>query len=477
MGKLISFDEVSHFSIEEVWNLYRNHINPYQVELLTAFGAGRELVSHSVGSHIFLKSGRKILDLTGGIGVLNHGHNHPRVLRARKEFSERRLMEVHKNFFSPFTAALAHNVAQLLPGDLEVSYFPNSGAEAVEGSLKMAYKARGDSTKKKILHADISFHGKLWAPGEITGSVENHFRFPTSLETRKFRYNDITDLRKAVSESITKDGTSDVFALVLEPMNASSMTIATPDFLNECRRLALEHDIVLIFDEVYTGWGKTGHLFNFMRVDGLVPDILCYAKSFGGGKASISGFTATKSLALAAYGSLRDSTLHSTTYFGFGEEAATALEAINIIVDEDLVERSAEIGKLFQDHLRPVMGRLGGKFSLEGSGALWGITPSKTFTAELVQLAGDLSKLSGGDKRFGSKVIGGALVSALYDHHGILTYIGFNVTNPLIVSFPLVTDDADVIHAAQALENVLERAPLKLILDFVRQRPKSLNPS
>ncbi len=136
---LITVDDCERLSTSQVHELYRAHVNKSQVSLMTSFGFGRELVDHAEGSWIHTRDGRRILDFTGGVGVLNHGHNHPRILAARRRFQEQRRMEVHKTYFSPYIAALGHNLARLLPGDLNLSFFPNSGAEAVEGAVKLAY--------------------------------------------------------------------------------------------------------------------------------------------------------------------------------------------------------------------------------------------------------------------------------------------------------------------------------------------------
>jgi putrescine aminotransferase len=473
---LIKVEDIQGLNIDQVWELYREHINPYPVELLGAFGAGRKLVERAEGCYIYEKNGNKILDLTGGIGVLNHGHNHPRILKVRNEFAMGRKMEVHKSYFSPYVAALSHNIAQLLPPPLSVSYFPNSGAESVEGALKLAYKAtKGD--RSEILHADISFHGKLWAAGAVTGSIENHYKFPSPVKSKGFKFNDSEDLDRLIADSKSSTGETNFFALIVEPLNASTMTFATDKFLRHCRKVCDENGIVLIFDEVYTGWGKTGHLFNFLRVEGLVPDILCYAKSFGGGKASISGYTSTKDLALQAYGSIRDATLHSTTYFGFGEETVTAIESINVIVEDGLVQRSREIGQAFESRIGDYMESRKDKYELSGSGALWGITPTKNLSIAIAQAAGKISGIAGTDSRFGAKVFGGALVNALYEKHNILSYIGFNKTNPLIISFPLIATELEVEIAAAAIKDVLEMNPLKLITQFFIGRgngPKAL---
>ena len=122
-------------------------------------------------------------------------------------------------------------------------------------------------------------------------------------------------------------------------------------FCRELREICTNEGIVLIFDEVYTGWGKTGHLFHFMKHQ-VVPDIVTMAKTFGGGKSSIAGYVTRSPVFRQAYDNLEDATLHSTTYNAFGEECATAIEAINIIVEDGYVTRAGQIYERVNTGLR-----------------------------------------------------------------------------------------------------------------------------
>ena len=130
----------------------------------------------AVGVYIYTDSGKKIIDFTGGLGVLNHGHNHPRITNARIKFQEEEEIEVNKLTLSPYVAALGHNISNLLDNKLNKSYFVNSGAEANEGAIKMAYASYKDK-REFIISSDDSFHGKLIATGTITGSLK-HYDFP-----------------------------------------------------------------------------------------------------------------------------------------------------------------------------------------------------------------------------------------------------------------------------------------------------------
>ena len=128
--KLLSVADCQSLNIDEVHSLYRQHVNSSKVDLLSIFDFGNELVDKAQGLFIHTKSGRVVYDFTGGIGVLNHGHNHPRILKVRQDFQNQHRMEVHKNFFSQYVAALSHNLSILLPGDLDYSFFPNSNCHS-----------------------------------------------------------------------------------------------------------------------------------------------------------------------------------------------------------------------------------------------------------------------------------------------------------------------------------------------------------
>ncbi|MFC7387234.1 aspartate aminotransferase family protein [Sphaerisporangium rhizosphaerae] len=468
MSELIGIDECEDFSVKQVQDLYRKYVSRSQVNLMTSFGFGRELVERAEGAWIWTRDGRRVLDVTGGVGVLNHGHNHPRILEARRRFAERRRMEVHKAFFSPYVAALSHNVAELLPGDLNISYFPNSGAEANEGAVKMAYKYH-EGRRNTILRSDISFHGKTLGAGSLTGSAENSFRFPGLPGIVVHPYGDIAALRQAVEAARTPDGTCDVYAIMVEPYSASSMRAWSEADLYEMRRLCDVNDIMLIFDEVYTGWGKTGSLFYFMRYPDLLPDILVYSKSLGGGKASISGYTAREPVFRKAYDRLSDVILHSTTYYGFGEETVTALEAINVVVEDDYPARARQIERILRPGLENVHKRhpdVVGRVS--GVGSLWGV-----FLAggpKVLDLAAKLAPGFSGDPQFRTKLITLSVIAELYREHGIVSYYSPNADNPLVVAPTLAVEPEDLEYFLDCLDKTLAKGLPRLLARFVREK-------
>jgi putrescine aminotransferase len=466
--ELLTIDDAERLAPDRVRDLYAQYVNRSQASLLGAFGFGRDVAVRAEGCWMELSSGRRILDATGGLGVLNHGHNHPRIIAARQRFQSHGRMEVHKSFLSPYVAALSANLASLLPGDLDVSYFPNSGAEAVEGALKLAYKYHG-GTRRTVLHADISFHGKLRTAGSITGSPENHFDFPGLPHTDHFSYDDLESVDRALRRHVVR-GRSDVYAVVVEPFSASMFVGCSERFLRGLRELCAAHDIVLVFDEVYTGWGKTGSLFHFMRYPELVPDVLVMSKSFGGGKASISGYVARAPIFRKAYDNLRDATLHSSTYNGFGEETVTAMEAVAIVVEDDYPARAraveARLGRRLADLRRRHASLVR---DVRGSGALFGVGfhNGPALPRRLLQaVPSTLTR----DGHLIEKLLIASVMDALYVDHGVLTFVSTNREPMLMVAPSLVVTEAEVELIVSALDEVLGRGGPQLLARFARRR-------
>ncbi len=467
--QLLSVEDCDYLDIDLVHDLHRKYVNSSRVDLLKIFEFGNELASHAEGTKIFLKNGKTILDFTGGIGVLNHGHNHPRILEVRRRFAEMKRMEVHRNYFSQYLSVLIHNLAVLLPGDLEFSFFPNSGSEAVEAGLKTAFKYH-NVRRDIILHSDISFHGKLFGAGSVTHSPENHFPFPKIPRTKRFIFNDIKSVKNLIDDSRRSNGECAVAGIIIEPLNVSNMIACTEDFLIELRKICYKEDIVLIFDEVYSGWGKTGALFNFMKYKDVIPDVLCFAKSFGGGKASISGITTRRPIFKKAFDDSVSANLQSTTFYGFGEETVTAIEALNIIAEDDYVGRAQKI----DIHLTSGLKKLQEKFpslirEVRGQGAIHGVffNSGPDILNKIVNLVpGELFK----DPRFIGKLITAAVVSELYSKENILTFTSLGLDIHLIAAPSLVASEEDVSNFIDGLDRTLQQGILPIVLKFVKRK-------
>ena len=461
--KLYTVDDCEKLTNQQVRELYKKHVNPAIEHLLGAFHLGEELIDHAEGVWLYARSGEKILDVTGGIGVLSHGHNNPRILNSRLNFQKQKRMEVHKTIFSPYVAALSHNIAELLPEDLDYSFFCNSGAEAVEGAIKLAYKYL-DGKIKIILHSDISFHGKLLGSGTITASHEVRYKFPRISNTVQFEFNNIDSIIKNIDEYRNESGKSDIYAIIVEPFSASYLRASDSKFLKQLKKICNDNDIVLIFDEVYTGWYKTGNLFNFLD-SGIIPDILTTSKSLGGGKASISAYVSRGSILKKAYGSIRDATLHTTTYNGFGEECITAIEAINITQEEDFKNKSLKIEKIVNERCKKLMTKHKNQVNeCKGKGSLHGIflKTDTGFGKILNMLPLNLTK----DKKFLPKLMAAAVSDWLFKNYKI--YVLFSTTENVALLFApsLIIDEKEIHYFFDSLESAFEKGIWKIVAKF-----------
>ena len=370
-------------------------------------------------------------------------------------------------------------MVELLPKELNKVFFPNSGAEANEGAIKIAYKYH-EGKRDYILHSDRAFHGKLIACGSLGGNYFEDELFPRLANTASFEYNNISSLKSKI-EILKKNGKSNIYSIIIEPFSASCMESCSEDFLIELKKLCLENDIVFIFDEVYSGWAKTGELFNFMRVKNLCPDILTSSKSFGGGKASISAYITSDKVFKKAYGSPQDANLHSSTYTGFGEESATALEAIDIMIEEDYVKKSKNIFNL----INPKLIELKNKYpdiikEVRGSGTMNGILiypPLKIIDKILDILPFGIAKNN--YNKFSQIVIAG-IMEHLYSKFNILTIPQDRTIKTedgkierfayLAIKPSCIATEKEVKFFLESLDQTLSEGCLKLISNFFKNK-------
>ena len=465
--KLITVTEAKDLDIKTIQKYYSAYISQSQVNFYKNFAFGNDVIQKAEGSFLYTKE-RKILDLTGGIGVLNHGHNHPRIINERIKFQSEKRMEVHKLFFSQYLAALSHNVAQVLPGDLNKSFFPNSGAEAIDGAIKLAYKYY-EGKRKYILHSDISFHGKTIGAANISGSKEINFDYQKMINTSQYKFNDYLSIEKKVYDLKKKN--EFCYAVIVEPISASTLRKSDNVFLRKIRNLCDQENIILIYDEIYSGWCKTGELFNFIPSE-TIPDILVYAKSFGGGKASISGYTVREKVMNKAYDNSDDFALQSTTFNGFGEESITAIEALNIIFDNDYEKKSKEIGL----ELRKIFENLKIKYpniidEIRGSGCFQGFTFKNIFNRKIEKVITSLIPVkSYRDDNFFKKILCASIINYLYKNYQILTFGSYS-TDVLFKISPIIeTNYKDIQNFEEKIDKTLSIGVITLVSDFIKYK-------
>ena len=454
-------DSQNHKSNKEIKNLYKNYFNIGQVGLLDKFEFSKEKILKAKGCYLYTESGEKILDLTSGFGTQNLGYNHPEITKERIEFTKNEMLPFSRLFFNENIALLAEKMSEMLPGDLNYSFFCNSGAEANEGALKLAYKYH-NGKRTLLLHNLNSFHGKLIATSQITNSPEVYFDFQPSLNTDCIDLTNLDLLKKTIS--LNKNN---IYAVIIEPFSASLAKPIDYEKLIAICDICKKEDIVVIFDEVYSGFYRTSSLFYFMSDNNLKPDIVTYSKSFGGGIASISGYTVNKTIFTKAYGSQKDALLHSSTYSNYVEEDRIALKTLEIFSEPKFIENINST----REYLTTQINTLGTKKninSLTGNGFHWGIGFEKVNLLNIEKLLPILPLEITRDPRFLEKLYVSAIINELYREFKILTYAGFNKDIKLFFSPPVIIDRGEIDYAVNSIEKTIDKPPIILIINFVK---------
>ena len=461
--KWYKLEDVEKLSVQERIDLTVDYVNPGMSKLFKILGFDRIWAVSAEGMYINLQNGRKILDMTGGNCVLGLGHNHPKILACRKKIAEEKRLELCKSFLSPYTAVLSANMANLLPGDLQYSFFCGSGAEAVEGALKLAQKHHG-LQRNGIVYTDHSFHGKTHAAMSVSSMDDTRHNFQSLGHCYQVPYGDAQALEAFFRSRCSKEtGKPDICAFILEVIHGTRLIFPPKGYLKEVREFCVKYDVLLIVDEIYTGFGRTGYWFAFEE-ENIIPDIVCYSKTFGGGKASIAGYTTRVPVFMKAYGKTDDSMIHSSTFSGMSEECATAIEAMNIMKDENLVEISRKLGKYLGQRLLALSEKYPGSIKdVRGRGLLWGVE----LKPMLYKMEPTIKKLFPSKASFLPVLTGVVALTELFHSYDILAYLGFTRRNLIVFSPSLIIEKEELDKAVDAIDKVLSSGWLTLGKKFI----------
>ncbi|WP_293178346.1 aspartate aminotransferase family protein [Oceanithermus sp.] len=402
----------------DAFELFERHVNPGLAGLLRFTGLD-VVEDHAEGVYVWDTSGRRYLDFLGLYGTLNLGHRHPRVVEAVKRQLDRMPMSVRVMISEP-TARLAARLAEITPGDLSMSFFGNSGAEAVEAAFKLA---RIHTGKPEIITTERGFHGKTLGALSLTPKAEYQDPVrPLVPGVKVVPYGDAA----AVAEAIGPE----TAAVIVEPVQGEGGVIVPPEgYLRELREITRERGVLLILDEVQTGMGRTGRLWA-AEWEGVEPDLLTSAKALGGGVMPIGAVVGRAEL----FEPFKENPLiHSSTFGGNPLAAAAALAAIEVTLEEDLPARAQEMGAYLLDALAGLKADYPEFIAdVRGKGLLVGV-------------------------EFTDADIGAIVISELAAR-GVLTAFGLN--NPKVVRLepPLIVERAHVDEAVEALRASLQAA-------------------
>ena len=311
-------------------------------------------VERAEGPFMYLDDGRRVIDLISGIAVSSLGHRHPRVVDAIKQQVDRHLhVMVYGEMIQRPQVAFASLLAEQLPPELQVAYFTMSGTEANEGALKLAKKYTGRS---KLVAFEHSYHGDTHGSLSVTGRSVYQDPFRPLLPNVEFLPFNEVDALDAIDD--------DTAAVITEPIQGEGgIHVPSDDWMQALRQRCTDAGALLIFDEIQTGFGRTGDLFAFEGF-GVVPDIMSVAKAMGGGMPLGAFISSPEILGVLR----RDPPLsHVTTFGGHPVSCAAAFATLQVLLEENLPERAQTIGQRVRERLdHPLIREVRGRGAMLG---------------------------------------------------------------------------------------------------------------
>lgn len=437
---LIHLEQALELQQNQVKDLHSRYLNASLVTLFSLINFDTQFVEAS-GVSVYDAQGNEYLDFLGAYGALNLGHNHPELLTALQRVQS--LPNLLQASMNGLAAALAHNLAHLAPGNLQRSFFCNSGAEAVEGALKLARIATG---RQKFIYCHNSFHGKTFGALSVTGRDKYQAPFkPLVNECVGIPFGDLAALQQQLSSR-------EAAAFILEPIQGEGGILEPPaGYLTRAKKLCAQYGTLLIADEVQTGFGRTGTFFACEAED-LVPDILCLAKSLGGGVMPMGAYMTGDDVWRKAYGKMEKALLHTSTFGGNTAACAAALKTIEVILKDDLCRQAKEKGDYFMAQLRKLKEKYPLLKDVRGRGLMIGL--------EFQQPESDGKKYSfkitmNVVNKLAQEYMGSLVAGELFNKHRIITAYTLNNPNVIRLEPPLIVNKEQMDRVLNALEEVL----------------------
>lgn len=436
--ELISLDEALNLEQKDIEENYRQHINLHLTRLLKMLGFNKTFV-RAKDMMVWDKNGEEYLDFLGAYGALNIGHNNDAVINALNSVSH--LPNLLQSGMHSLPSVLARNLAKITPGDLKYTFFCNSGTEAVEGALKLAKIA---TEKSRIIYCKGAFHGKSMGALSVTGRNKYKKYFgpmvPLAVEVS---YGDINELKLVLEKY------DDIAAFIVEPIQGEGGIIVPPiGYLRKAKDICSQYGVLLIADEIQTGFGRTGYWFA-CEAEGVVPDIMCMAKSLGGGIIPIGAYIANEDVWKRGYGTMDRCLLHTSTFGGNTWASAAGISTIEFIAENNLENEALEKGNYIIGKLL----RLKDKYPLlkevRGRGLMIGLE----FDTMNIPLMNRV--ITNNTRELVDEYTGGIVASELINNYNIITAYTLNNPNVIRIEPPLTVTYEQLDKFVSSLEEIL----------------------
>ncbi len=325
---------------DEKFELFDRHLNSQLVRVLKTIGYNADYAKGE-GPHLFDTDGNRYLDLLSGFGVFAMGRNHPAIVDALDKVLHANLAGLVQLDVSLLAGLLAERLNRHMPW-LEKSFFCNSGAETVEAAIKFS---RAASRRSRIVFCDHAFHGLTYGALSLNGDEGFRDRFePLVGDCARIPFNDLPALERVLAKD-------DVAAFVLEPIQGKGVNIPDDTYLREAQRLCRKHRTLLVADEVQTGMGRTGR---FLACEhwGVEPDIVLLAKALSGGFVPVGAVAMRRWIFDKVFDRMDRAFVHGSTFSKNDLAMAAGIATLDVIEEENLVERAASLGHRLISDLR-----------------------------------------------------------------------------------------------------------------------------
>jgi len=357
--------------VADVRELAQAHLVPHFTRR-TAWQSSRlPVIVRGDGCYVYDDRGQRFLDGLSGLFCVNLGHGRTDIVAAAAKQMETLAYATNWSAAHPASAEAATLIAEAAPGDLDAVFFVNSGSEAVESAIKFArqyHRSQGQPGRTKIIARDMAYHGTTMGALSVTGIpayrepfeplLPGVIRVPNTLGAAAGG-GSVRDLAcvRAIEEAIEREGAETIAAIFAEPVqNGRGALVPPPGYWAELRAICDRTGTLLVADEVINGFGRLGEWFGVDR-EGVVPDLLTFAKGSTSGYAPLGGLVVRRALAEAVFSGPDGSFAHGATWGGHPVATAVAVATVNALRSEQVLDNVRRLGPMLGQGLRDIVRR------------------------------------------------------------------------------------------------------------------------